>query len=101
MTSAQTPASSTVTAGLPFFIDTHRGLQRIWHDGSTIGFSAADQYYPDLHARVIVLANANNVGIADELATTVFDDAYGNCGVLKEPKSGHTSVNISDLRCFQ
>jgi CubicO group peptidase (beta-lactamase class C family) len=74
MTSQQAPASSATVAGFPFFIDTHRGYARLWHDGSTIGFSVADDYYPQLKIRVIVFANANNGGIADELATVTFDD---------------------------
>jgi CubicO group peptidase (beta-lactamase class C family) len=77
MTSRQTPPNSSPVAGFPFFIDARRGYDRIWHDGSTIGFSTADDYYPQLRIRIIVFANANNGGVADDLAATAFDDWIG------------------------
>jgi CubicO group peptidase (beta-lactamase class C family) len=70
MTTVQTPKGGAVTACFPFFIDTFHGRARVWHDGSTLGFSTADQYYPQSRLRVLVFTNDGS-GVADTLADRI------------------------------
>ena len=70
-----TPSSyaAMTSGGFPFFNDTLDGQPRVWHDGSTIGFSTFDQYFPKQQLRVIVFTNDGS-GVADALGAQIFRD---------------------------
>jgi D-alanyl-D-alanine carboxypeptidase len=52
--------------GFAWFIDTEDGHKNIGHSGSTSGFSASLQRYPDDHLAVILLTNTD-----EQIATTL------------------------------
>lgn len=45
--------------GYGLFIDEHRGECRLWHSGSTRGFSIMLQRFPDRNATVVILLNCS------------------------------------------
>ncbi len=45
--------------GYGLFIDEHRGQRRLWHSGSTRGFSLMLQRFPDRDAAVVILLNCS------------------------------------------
>lgn len=53
-------------------VDRYDGQERIWHNGGTLGFSAANHYYPEQHEFIIVLTN-DRAGGADDIADATFD----------------------------
>lgn len=59
--------------GYGLFIDKHRGERRLWHSGSTRGFSIMLQRFPDRDATVLILLNRSpsvdefKEGYVDEL----------------------------------
>jgi len=61
----------TLHYGLGWYLDSLEGHKEIWHSGSTDGFSASLQRFPDDHLVVIVLCNSNEEGIATVLAKHV------------------------------
>lgn len=65
-----TPSSNTLQRpskyGFGWFIDTVEGHKNIGHGGSTSGFSASLQRFPDDHLAVIILANTD-----EQIATTL------------------------------
>jgi CubicO group peptidase (beta-lactamase class C family) len=62
-----------LTYGLGFGVDTHKGRKNIGHSGSTSGFSASLQRFPDDRLAVIVLCNLDEQGLATKLALAVAD----------------------------
>ncbi len=48
--------------GYGLFIDAHRGQRRLWHSGSTRGFSLMLQRFPERKATVVILLNASPRG---------------------------------------
>jgi D-alanyl-D-alanine carboxypeptidase len=58
--------------GFGWFLNTFEGHKNIGHGGSTSGFSATIQKFPDDHLAIIILTNANELdvssGIAKEIA---------------------------------
>lgn len=59
--------------GYGLFIDEHHGERRLWHSGSTRGFSIMLQRFPDRNATVVILLNCSprsedfKEGYVDEL----------------------------------
>jgi CubicO group peptidase (beta-lactamase class C family) len=51
--------------GFGWYIGEHRGVKRIWHYGSTCGFSTEINRYPEKQLTVIVLTNRRNAKIED------------------------------------
>lgn len=51
--------------GFGWFISEYRGLRKIWHYGSSIGFSTRLERFPDKHFTVIVLANRNEAPLSN------------------------------------
>ena len=45
--------------GYGLFVDEHRGERRLWHSGSTRGFSIMLQRFPDRDATVVILLNGS------------------------------------------
>lgn len=43
----------------------YRGLRKIWHYGSTVGFSTRLERFPEKKFTVIILANRNEAPLAD------------------------------------
>lgn len=70
-------ASGTLSNGKPtdygfgWIVDTHSGQKRVWHNGGTFGFAAANHIYPALGERIIVLENTS-FAPADAIADKIF-----------------------------
>jgi CubicO group peptidase (beta-lactamase class C family) len=67
---AFTPGESTrhgdgIDYGCGWFLETDRGLKKIWHSGNTIGFSTRIERYPEKKFTVIILANRNNAPLGN------------------------------------
>jgi CubicO group peptidase (beta-lactamase class C family) len=61
----------TYSYGFGWRLDDYRGLKNIWHGGSTSGFCASLQRFPDQKLTVIVLCNLGEQGLATILARRV------------------------------
>jgi CubicO group peptidase (beta-lactamase class C family) len=57
--------------GFGWFLDPFNGRQNIGHSGSTSGFSASFQRFPNDRLSVIVLTNSNEEGIATRVAKDI------------------------------
>lgn len=67
---AFTPGKSTLhdknlQYGFGWFLSEYRGLRKIWHYGSTIGFSTRLERFPEKQFTVIILANRSEAALAD------------------------------------
>ena len=74
-TSERLPDGTRTGYGFGWYVDTFRGIRRLWHHGETSGFRNTIVRFPDLHAAIIVLSNRNggDTGkIADQIADLVF-----------------------------
>ena len=63
----------TVDYGLGLRIEEYKGRKNIGHGGSTSGFSASYQKFPDDKLTIIVLCNLGKRGVATDLARAVAD----------------------------
>jgi hypothetical protein len=63
----------TVDYGLGLRVEDYKGRKNIGHGGSTSGFSASYQKFPDDKLTIIVLCNLGKRGIATDLARAVAD----------------------------
>jgi CubicO group peptidase (beta-lactamase class C family) len=68
---------STVAYGLGWRLEDYAGHKQIGHSGSTAGFSASLQRFPDDKLTVIVLCNLGKQGIATKLGRGVADHYFG------------------------
>lgn len=68
------PDGKSTGYGMGWIDDTQDGQRRIWHNGGTFGFSAANVTYPDEHVAIIVLANA--LVPTQAIAARVFEVLY-------------------------
>jgi CubicO group peptidase (beta-lactamase class C family) len=61
---------TTIGYGFGYHLDTYRGLERIRHEGSTMGFRNEMQRYPSKDLTVLVLTNRNEIedGLGDRVA---------------------------------
>lgn len=66
--------------GFGEYVDTYRWQPRTLAQGDTFGFDAADQYFPDRHVRIIVLANTEDAETSDstsvDIGERIFDDMF-------------------------
>lgn len=83
-TEARTTGGEGVGYGYGWFLDSADGWRRVRHEGSTIGFRNAVQYFPGHDLTVLFLSNRNDVapGLVDSLVA-VFRRAIG----LRYPSS--------------
>lgn len=51
--------------GFGWFLSEYRGLRKIWHYGSSVGFSTRLERFPEKQFTVIILANRNEAPLAD------------------------------------
>jgi CubicO group peptidase (beta-lactamase class C family) len=51
--------------GFGWFISEYRGLRKIWHYGSSVGFSTRIERFPDQKFTVIILSNRNAAPLSD------------------------------------
>jgi len=63
--------------GLGLFIEEHRGLHNVYHSGSTAGYRAHLNRFPDAHTSVAVLCNGGD-GDASRSANQVSDVFLGD-----------------------
>lgn len=59
-----------VSYGFGWFLDPYQGRSRMWHYGSTMGFSTAIERFPEEQLTIVVLANRTDVD-AGKLALQV------------------------------
>lgn len=64
--------SKTSFYGYGWVIDSVDGHARIWHNGGTFGFLAANAVFPKDHMTVIVLQNAVTIVSPESTATRIF-----------------------------
>ena len=64
-------SGQTHNYGFGWFLDPLRGHINIGHSGSTSGFSASIQRFPNDRLAVIVLTNSDELGIATKLAKEI------------------------------
>ncbi len=77
MTTATKVPNGTSDYGLGLFVDSVRGQPRIGHTGGSFGFTAANEYFPQQHVRVIALTNlAANPEPGEMITNAVFDDLF-------------------------
>jgi CubicO group peptidase (beta-lactamase class C family) len=71
---AHSPKSDFEGSGYGFgwYIDDYRGAKRIWHYGSTCGFSTKIDRFPEKHLTVIILTNRDGANVS-ELAQKIID----------------------------
>ena len=62
---------STKNYGLGWYVDTLEGHKNIGHSGSTSGFSASFQRFPDAGLTVILFCNSGEGGVATALAKKI------------------------------
>ena len=62
-----------VSYGFGWRLENYKGHKNIGHGGSTSGFSATFQKYPENHLTVIVLCNLGKQGVATEVGRGVAD----------------------------
>jgi len=70
--------ASTRKYGLGWFVDTVEGHKNIGHGGSTSGFSATIQRFPDDKLAIIILTNTDEqiaTTLAKKIATFFFNGA--------------------------
>ena len=63
--------------GFGWFLGSLYGHRRISHSGSTSGFSASNQRFPDDKLEIVVLCNSGEDGVADKLASKVAENYLG------------------------
>jgi CubicO group peptidase (beta-lactamase class C family) len=63
--------------GLGFFVEEHRGVHNVYHSGSTAGYRAHLNRFPDTNTSVAVLCNGSN-GDASRAANRVSDLYLGD-----------------------
>lgn len=82
------PDGHSTHYGFGWVVDTYDGEAQIWHNGGTLGFGAANEYYPQLHEAIVVLVN--NVNAAPTLVSSgVFDAVNPSIAVgLAKPAAG-------------
>jgi len=57
--------------GFGWFLSPLNGHKRIWHSGSTDGFAASNQRFPDDGLEIVVLCNSGEDGVANIVASQV------------------------------
>jgi CubicO group peptidase (beta-lactamase class C family) len=62
---------STHDYGFGWFLSPLNGHRNIGHSGSTSGFSASIQRFPNDHLAVIVVTNSNEDGVATRIAKAI------------------------------
>jgi CubicO group peptidase (beta-lactamase class C family) len=59
-----------VSYGFGWFLDPYKNHQRMWHDGSTLGFATTIQRFPGENLSIIILCNRTDID-AEKLAQNV------------------------------
>ncbi|MFY9737944.1 MAG: serine hydrolase domain-containing protein [Candidatus Cybelea sp.] len=59
--------------GYGWVIDTADGHKRIWHNGGTFGFNAANLLFPRDGLAIVVLQNADTIAAAESTGTRIFE----------------------------
>ncbi len=69
----QVPISAEASYGLGWIIDEYKGLTVIHHDGSTLGFSSALAFLPDINTGITVLSNQYGSLLNDALRVRLLE----------------------------
>jgi CubicO group peptidase (beta-lactamase class C family) len=77
-TPVMTSANGSAKYGFGFFIDSVYGAPRIGHTGGSIGFTVADEYFPEQDLRVIAFTNLGDdtPEAGETLTNIVFADLH-------------------------
>jgi len=60
--------------GYGWVVDTADGHERVWHNGGTFGFLAANVIFPRDRTITIALLNADAAAVPETVATRIFED---------------------------
>jgi Domain of unknown function (DUF3471) len=72
--------------GLTFFIDTYKGLRRVWHDGGISSFVSHFRMIPEANTAVIVLFN-RGAGNFMKFVRQIFDQILGLPRENEQPRA--------------
>lgn len=86
--------SDTLRYAKGLYVDRFRGMDRIFHSGSSAGYRSGLTYFPDHDLGIFVNTNAPNVPLYEtmELITEHFLEAY----IQDEPRSAESSSTNSN-----
>ena len=70
-TSGKLNSGKSIGYGFGWFVAPLNGHKNIGHSGSTSGFSASNQRFPDDGLEIVVLCNSGEEGVANNLAKLV------------------------------
>ena len=74
----QVPISADISYGLGWMLDEYKGLPQIWHDGSTLGFTANMAFLPDQGLGTSILSNARgSFGFTQAVRFRLFELVFG------------------------
>lgn len=74
----QVPISADIAYGPGWMVDEYKGLPHIWHDGSTVGFTANLAFLPDHDLGISVLSNARgSAGFTQAVRFRLFELVFG------------------------
>ena len=59
--------------GFGWLLDKENGHKRVWHNGGTFGFAAANMLYPDEHLTIVVLLNDAEAPPSQAVAARIFE----------------------------
>jgi len=62
---------------LGWFVDSYRGHYRVYHGGTTAGFSALVTFLPEDGIGIVVLANLQGTPLTDVITQTAIDELLG------------------------
>ncbi len=62
----QVEVTATVSYGLGWLVGEYHGLQMIWHNGNTFGFTSDFMFLPEADLGIVVLANARLANLFTE-----------------------------------
>ena len=68
---------SQLSYALGWFVDSYRGHYRVYHGGTTAGFSALVAFLPDEDLGIAVLANLQGTPAVDIITQTIIDKLLG------------------------
>jgi D-alanyl-D-alanine carboxypeptidase len=84
--------------GYGWVIDTSDGHKRIWHNGATFGYMAANLVFPRDRTEIVVFQNTNSLATADSTAQRVFEAVEPSAAVALRPAAGEDLAVTARVR---
>jgi D-alanyl-D-alanine carboxypeptidase len=100
-TAFMTTANGSANYGLGLFVDSAYGQPRIGHTGGSLGFTAADEFFPRQDVRIIALTNLHDDGpeAGETLTNILYADLFPE--IVKEankPARGENATVTETMR---